>query len=144
MRPVLADQVKNIRSVVMKFDQFAYWLQGYFEITEGEASLTTSQVSKIKNHILLHMECSHREKIDPNTFICWLNGAITFYEDLPKEKQEELVKEINQKLNNLFIHKIDPKMPGDKDSLQNIHDGGIDYDFPTDYSGAGHDIRMMC
>ncbi len=125
----------------MKFDQFAYFLQGYFEITGSvesrqecpdcntqfstvtPSSLTASQVACIKNHIKLHLECALREEIQPEPFICWLDGSLLYFDKLPQEDQENLVLEIKERLNNLFIHKIDPKMPGDKESLQDIHDG---------------------
>ena len=55
---------------------FAYWLQGYFELTEDDQPLTAKQVQIIRNH-----------------------------------------------LNLVFKHEIDDLYAGDKEELQNIHDG---------------------
>lgn len=40
----------------MHSTQFAYWLQGFFEIS-GEEKLTAAQVRTIKNHINLVKKC---------------------------------------------------------------------------------------
>ncbi len=37
----------------MKSDQFVYWLQGYFELSEPNKALTPEQVQTIKNHLKL-------------------------------------------------------------------------------------------
>jgi hypothetical protein len=125
----------------MKFDQFAYWLKGYFELVENvenleecpdcstqfptttPSRLTASQVACIKNHIQLHLECALREEVQPEPFICWLDGSLLYFDKLPQSNQESLVLEVKARLNNLFIHKIDTALPGDKKSLQDIHDG---------------------
>jgi hypothetical protein len=142
----------------MKFDQFAYWLQGHFELQDHFSDetlanskenknqfLTGMQVDCIKNHIQLHFECVKREKADPDPFICWLDGSLTYFENLPTTQQETLVVEVKTRLNNLFIHKIDPKMPGDKKSLQDIHDGKKTTDRRRPpRSGGGRELRLMC
>lgn len=124
----------------MKFDQFAFWLQGHFELQDhfdssslAEAEhrknqfLTTTQVGCIKNHIKLYFECCSRENLEPKPFICWLDGSLAYFEKLPSPQQEELILELRKRLNNLFIHAIDSTLPGDKESLQDIHDG-VDVD----------------
>jgi hypothetical protein len=118
----------------MRRDQICYWLQGHFEIGDhfGKESLadptknqflTDTQVVCIRNHVQLHFECARREKEEPGPFISWLDGALTYFEHLPQPQQEQLVLEIRKRLNAIFIHVIDPAMPGDKASLQAIHDG---------------------
>jgi hypothetical protein len=37
----------------MRSDQFVYWLQGYFELSEPNTALTPKQVDTIKNHLKL-------------------------------------------------------------------------------------------
>jgi hypothetical protein len=153
----------------MKFDQFAYWLQGYFELGDHfdaeslEASktkkatpfLTITQVQCVKSHIQLHFECVLRENEQPEPFICWLEGSLNYYDKLPVPEQANVVREIRERLNNLFIHKIDPQMPGDKDSLQDIHDGKGSKEKPPKRQGrgkalerrgggSGRDRRLMC
>lgn len=122
----------------MRFDHLAYWLQGHYEFQKHYSKetlaetgkpknvLTSTQVACIKNHIQLHYECCLREDIDPDQFVCWLEGALGFYDALPYETKEELVVELQERLDKLFVHKIDPQLPGDKDSLQDIHDGKKD------------------
>ena len=125
----------------MKFDNFCYWLQGHFEIRDHFSQnslnvlvkeknpehlfLTALQVKCIRDHIKLHLECSLRNDISPEPFICWLDGILTHHSELSDEIQRDVVVEIRDRLNNLFIHKIDPQLPGDKDSLQDIHDGKV-------------------
>ena len=62
----------------MKADQFCYWLQGYFELTESDGDLSSEQVEIIQNH-----------------------------------------------LNLVFVHDLDPKQVAEK--LQQIHDGVPDH-----------------
>ena len=62
---------------------FCYWLQGYFELTEGDQPLTKRQVQVIKNH--LHL---------------------------------------------VFKHEIDDLYEGDKQELQDIHDGKSTGNYP--------------
>jgi hypothetical protein len=37
----------------MKSDQFIYWLNGFFELSENDKPLTIEQVQTIKNHLKL-------------------------------------------------------------------------------------------
>jgi len=37
----------------MKATEFAFWLQGFFELSEPDKALTTEQVQVIKNHLKL-------------------------------------------------------------------------------------------
>jgi hypothetical protein len=37
----------------MRSDQFIYWLQGFFELSENDKPLTIEQVQTIKNHLKL-------------------------------------------------------------------------------------------
>ena len=37
----------------MKSSEFCYWLQGFFELSDKQFDLTTSQVNIIKNHLNL-------------------------------------------------------------------------------------------
>jgi len=57
---------------------FAFWLQGFFELS-GHTRLDADQVKMVRNH-----------------------------------------------LNLVFIHDIDPTVPGDPTKLQAVHDGKID------------------
>ena len=75
----------------MQADQFCYWLQGYFELTENDGDLSSEQIKTIQNH-----------------------------------------------LNLVFVHYLDPKQVAEK--LQQIHDGE-----PTNTSRLDDpDIRLRC
>jgi len=75
----------------MRADQFCYWLQGYFELTENDGDLSSEQIKTIQNH-----------------------------------------------LNLVFVHDLDPKQVAEK--LQQIHDGEPYYtDRPDDPN-----IRLRC
>lgn len=49
------------RNTNMTPEAFCYWLQGYFEMTEGTATLSPKQVEMIQNHLNLVFE-----KVTPN------------------------------------------------------------------------------
>lgn len=37
----------------MRPEEFCYWLQGYFELTEEDGGMSAKQVEKVKNHLAL-------------------------------------------------------------------------------------------
>lgn len=53
----------------MKSRDFCYWLQGFFELTEGQVEATEEQTQKIKNHlnmVFAHEITPEGELKDPN------------------------------------------------------------------------------
>lgn len=51
----------------MDAQDFAYWLQGFFEITEETPVLTKKQVQMVKNHLNLVFEkVSDKELVSPD------------------------------------------------------------------------------
>lgn len=62
-------------------ENFCYWLQGYFEISEtertGPATLASLQVEEIKNHLslVLDKKTSYRVSANPFTFTNELTGC---------------------------------------------------------------------
>jgi len=108
----------------MKFDQFAYWLQGYFELRNDHCSLSLEQVSKICNHIKLVETCSKNEPI--HSMLGFLKGLLFQYEAASSNQRVAIAQKIQKELSELFKHEIDPKMEPDpkfREELQRIHDG---------------------
>lgn len=119
----------------MKQDEFAYWLQGYFELRENDNPLTLAQGICIRNHLEL-VKTSNITPIfgkktataamKPITGFCaWLDGALEMaghsaVDGLLSTISLNLIK---NKLAAEFVHVIDPKSPGDKEVLQAVHDG---------------------
>lgn len=50
-------------------EQFCYWLQGYFEMTEGNANLSQNQIEMIKSHLALVFH-----KVTPNLGVESIDG----------------------------------------------------------------------
>ena len=48
----------------MEFRDFAYWLQGYFELTPSDKGLTASQADVIKEHLQLCFRKETQTKVD--------------------------------------------------------------------------------
>lgn len=112
---------------------FAYWLQGYFEIAEPE-EIGEKEYDMIKKHIALVF--SHEK--EPNDFM----DEIKWFFDQPKRKSfnQEHTRNIKFMLSNLFLHEIDPTY-GDKEhqkKLNGIHNKTEDFDaFGSDYGFGG-------
>lgn len=43
----------NLKLNTLKSTEFAFWLQGFFELSDANATLTEKQVQTIKNHLKL-------------------------------------------------------------------------------------------
>jgi hypothetical protein len=127
--------------------EFAYWLQGYFELSpEGAIVLSERQIQIIKNHLALV-----REVDKDNSFTSWLNGILEAI-DLGLRIDEKATTKIQERLNNCFQHEIDPTYKGDPQKLAGIHAGkpgsprppqGPD-SRPPRGSDFGHDRLFRC
>lgn len=112
---------------------FAYWLQGYFELKDtepgGVIKLTGAQVTIIKNHLKLVRETAKRRKKSVEPFIVWVDTAIDVAVEA-KMDNEVLTTLIRKKLVDTFIHVIDPNYGKHKDELLDVHDGGKPREVP--------------
>lgn len=95
--------------------EFAYWLQGFFEITETKVTeLSVGQVNMINKHLELVFKCDKT----PSIFCSWLKG---FVEACDKPMKEDKLTIVRLKLHNEFQHVIDPSYSDDSDFLSNLN-----------------------
>ena len=101
----------------MKAVEFCYWLQGYFELSDGldATALQAKQVACIRAHLALVAT------VDPNhenMFVEWLGSFLS------NPPHATGTARIRRMLAAQFQHVIDPSYSGDKATLQGIHDSG--------------------
>ena len=114
----------------MNYENFCFWLQGYFELNVGNKYLNYNQVESIRNHLNLAKEIENNKS---HQFITWLSGYIDYFEScininrqaepLGIALQEIQVEMISDRLNECFKHDIDPKYNklNVKEKLDNMH-----------------------
>jgi hypothetical protein len=100
--------------------QFCYWLQGYFEISNGPVTLKQRHIE-----LMSHYLNSISEPL--GEFTAWLK-QVCDYCSMQEYKAETLAyfqPIIQTSLNNVFIHAIDNSYTTTKsaEQLQNIHQG---------------------
>lgn len=114
----------------MKADQFAYWLQGHFEIgaaaTGGlDDGLSADQVTCILNHASLVMKCDWQSPTSKtHHFVTWVRGLLSGFTDGLPNEQRDLMR---CTLNDVFAHEIDPSFESGEVThqlLQEFHDTG--------------------
>lgn len=87
----------------MEETSFFYWLQGYFELTEGQRPLSMKQVTCIRRHLDLVDEKGDRLKQLSTLFEFAADGLA----DLGP-----LTERVRAVLADQFLHVIDPKSGG--------------------------------
>lgn len=100
--------------------EFAYWLQGYFEIKGTNINSITLKQSSIIYDNLVSVKRNDTTKSNEKDYCDWLLGCY--------DKEQLPTTEIVIRLNGLFEHVIDATY-GDKevqDRLSNIHHGRND------------------
>ncbi|MBS1994407.1 MAG: hypothetical protein JSS83_28035 [Cyanobacteria bacterium SZAS LIN-3] len=127
---------------------FCYWLQGHFENREPERAkegVSAFALSMIKKHL----ELVSRAKFDANRFpdanagksFCdFLEGFFAAHEG--SELSPALTEKIRTKLNDTFVHAIDPTF-SNRAELSRMHDG----DGPVLGRRLGQDrdgVQAMC
>lgn len=105
----------------MKAQEFAYWLQGYFEITEP-AIIELNKIEIIKKHLDLVFEF---DKVNSHikNFCYRLSGMLALRRINDQGLDEDTTALIKSELSSLFIHSIDPTYGDAKmqDKLNQIH-----------------------
>jgi hypothetical protein len=98
---------------------FAYWLQGYFELTkaiEPYNNFNDYNLDLFYDCITAHCNLVKKTPgtFDPElvSFVSWVIGAVETKGNL---------EIIEKKLNNLFEHVIDPMTIGDQIAMSNTH-----------------------
>jgi hypothetical protein len=97
----------------MKSSEFAYWLQGWFELQEPHYAGAT-QTALMRAHLALVFACDPT----PSGFCCWLRNW--FHHENPPVLGDESITAIRDELQKEFIHVIDPSYPN-QDVLNAIH-----------------------
>lgn len=88
----------------MQNTQFAYWLQGFFEIAKPE-TITAEQVTIIRNHIALVKKCWEPRKLVAASNDGPYDGELSM-EDLTQSEMENLPALIEEDDTNLFVTNI--------------------------------------
>lgn len=91
----------------------AYWLMGYFEISRNAPNVTAEQSLTI-------LKAIHGMKDDRKGELC------KFITDALLSGGGDATHKIVRKLEDTFLHKIDPTIEGDQQQLQRTHRGGKD------------------
>jgi ABC-type transporter MlaC component len=114
----------------MKAVEFAYWLQGYFEISGTEDTLTVPQARKILStakKVRAGREEAEKDAMDFVFSLTALLGCTTPELKIADTALTAVLKEatpqLKKQLNNLFQHAIDPSYDGDQSQFNNHHNG---------------------
>ncbi len=108
----------------MKSTEFAYWLQGFFELSgDSIKELNEKHCVLIKKHLELVFTYDKT----PSKFCIWLKGVLDSAdiacgnsEDL--ELNQDFTNLIKKELASIFKHEIDSSYGSDiQDALNNIH-----------------------
>lgn len=107
----------------MKAAEFAYWLQGYFEIKGGEEPLSNAQGQAILAKAKAVKADAGTVEEKAHSFADYAAGLLfpISVEDQSDKFLAAVTKELRTKLNDLFVHAIDPTLPGDQAVLRNTH-----------------------
>jgi len=105
----------------MKAQEFAYWLQGFFEISEPE-TIEKSKAEMIKKHLDLVFEFD-KDNSHIKNFCYRLSGMLSVKTLAGESLDEDTTQLVKSELSSLFAHVIDPTY-GDKatqDKLNGLH-----------------------
>lgn len=97
---------------------FAYWLQGYFEIFEASEKVPEWD-SKTRSCVRKHLELVDAATVGHSMyderllrFLGWMEAALD---------GSVAVHIIKRKLNDIFEHVVDPSVQGNQQQLNQIH-----------------------
>jgi hypothetical protein len=107
----------------MKAAEFAYWLQGYFEIKGGDTPLTNAQATQVLQRAKAVKAGADTVEAQAHSFADYAAGLLfpVSVEEQSDKFLASVTKELRTKLNNLFVHAIDPTLPGDQEQLRQTH-----------------------
>jgi hypothetical protein len=104
----------------MKSNEFAYWLQGWFEIGEGPLAMSPRQKRLVRDHLDLVFKHEGDSGIAVSGFCQWLDGVFTVVGS--KQFDTDLLAMVQERLNKEFLHVIDQTYPAEQqDALNTIH-----------------------
>jgi hypothetical protein len=108
----------------MKAVEFAYWLQGYFEINGGAEALTTVQARQVLHRAGTVTAGRDEVEIKAASFIAYTQGILFPVTQAVPPSQEFLkmaTVDLKNKLSDLFIHAIDSSYAGDQAQFGAAH-----------------------
>ncbi len=112
----------------MRAREFAFWLQGFFEIDGSTNAMTTRQAKDIVAKIeKVDMTATANDDSDKKAqaFVQFANGALSPVFYMPQENQaaflEGVTARLRKDLNDLFVHAIDATIPGDQSQHRRAH-----------------------
>ena len=107
----------------MNAREFAFWLQGAYEV--GGENFVISNVIADKINVQLKRVSTENMGVDLAEFIGYVTAKLEDFNTLTSQDARLNVSNaIGQKLNDVFVHAIDPTIKGDQKNLRNLH-GGI-------------------
>lgn len=122
----------------MKAVEFAFWLQGYFEISGGTPELSGDQLRTIsKKAETVKAENSPAEQ-SAKSYVDYLRGALSLLPEggpVDTGMAKNISANLQGKLNDLFVHAIDPSIQGDQQRFRDIHRPG---------SRPRPDVEVLC
>ncbi len=114
----------------MTSTEFAYWANGYFEISEDVTEINERRLSIIKAHLDLVFKYDKQ----PSKFIHWLKGFLDGVNT--NSLTPELTDKVKKELYSIFKHEIDPSYTNDpkiQNEMNVIHNNGK----PSSFSNQG-------
>jgi hypothetical protein len=104
----------------MKATDFAFFLQGFFEIDGGTQALTKKQARQVLEKADSVVPGEGEAENKAAAFVAYTQGVLTTALDAGSVS-ETTTNRLRSKLNDLFIHAIDPTIPGDQEHLRKTH-----------------------
>ncbi|GEM_PF-1627298 len=109
----------------MKTQEFAYYLQGYFEIN-GSDNIISTRMANVLDNKLKKLETAQTDAPQLLEFVGMVKGLLPLLksESTTNDMRATLSKQIGDQLNNAFVHAIDPSYAGDQNQFNQTHSGG--------------------
>jgi len=115
----------------MKARDFIYFTQGYFEIAEASntpSTLSLDQAKILKDNIQkidksFNPDFIEQQCLNTVSFIGGVLAILDMQASPTSEKLDNISKIIQTKLNETFVHSVDPSYEGNQKDFQDIHDG---------------------
>ncbi len=109
----------------MRAREFAFWLQGFFELNGRDEALSVDQSKLVLQKLQKVQTGTDLVEQSAGAYVQFAKGALTSIEFLEPYEQAKVLVGITAKLrvdlDNLFVHAIDPSMPGDQEQHRSRH-----------------------
>jgi hypothetical protein len=111
----------------MNARDFAYFAQGFFELNDGAKSLTEAQAKQLYKKAESVVKGQGGVEDKAQEVVDYTKGLLFFAtqnhpnSDVISTFLSSSTKALKEKLNDLFVHAIDPTVPGDQQQLRDVH-----------------------